>query len=350
MRKSSWLLLLALVAVLSSGRGAAEAQGPRDLPELSLQELMRLDVVSINALGSHIHLAGDWMIEYEYMIEDMDGNRDGTHRVNHPQVLRKFPTVPTNMRMEMHMAMLMYAPTDDLTLMAMRPYVLKKMNHVTRTGIRFTERSEGLGDLQLKGLVTLYKLKGFEHRFLFNAGLSVPTGSIEAKDFLPDRTQGKRRLEYAMQLGSGTVDLLPGITYLGQAENWAWGAEMIPTVRLGRNSRNYALGDRYRLTTWGARKLTEWLSLSAGVEGQKWDNIRGADPGQNRLAAATKDPKRQAGERIDLVFGLNLYAPKGLLKGHRVAVEGAAPVYQRLDGPNMQTDWQVRVGWQWVFH
>lgn len=326
------------------------AQDAPDFTKLSLQELMGLDVISINVLGSHIHLTGQWMIGYEYMFEDMDGNRDGTHRVNHTRVLQQFPTVPTKMTMEMHMAMAMYAPTNDLTLMAMLPYVRKRMDHVTRTGVRFIERSEGIGDLQLKSLATLYKIKGFEHRFLFNGGISLPTGSIEEKDFLPNRTQGERRLEYAMQLGSGTVDLLPGVTYLGQAAQWAWGGEMIPTIRLGRNSRDYALGNRYRLTAWGARKLTDWLSLSGRTDGQKWDNIRGADPGQNRLAAATKDPKRQAGERVDLLGGLNLYIPRGFLKGQRIAVEGGAPVYQALDGPNLQTDWQVRVGWQWVFH
>src|SRR5882724_12256296 len=92
------------------------------------------------------------------------------------------------------------------------------MNHVTRDGFRFTETSEGLGDLQLRGLYTVYAREGFRHRFLLNAGISIPTGSIDEKDFGPDRSLGRARLEYPMQLGSGTVDLLPGLTYLGQTE------------------------------------------------------------------------------------------------------------------------------------
>ena len=348
-RRGICVLLLASVATVGLAYDLAQAEEPTDLTRLSLEELMAVDVTSVNVLGSHIHLAGEWMLSYEYMLEDMDGNRDGTKRVSHTQVLEKFGTVPTNMSMEMHMAMLMYAPSNDLTLMAMLPYLLKAMNHVTRKGVRFTERSEGFGDLQVWALGTFYKVKGFQHRFLVNAGVSLPTGSIEKKDFGPDRTLGQRRLEYAMQLGSGTVDLLPGITYLGQAENWAWGAEMIPTIRLGENSRDYRLGNRYRLSAWGARKWTDWLSLSGRLDGQTWENIHGADPSQNPAAAATKDPKRQAGERVDLLVGLNLYAPKGVLKGHRLAIEGGAPLYQSLDGPNLQTDWTLRVGWQWVF-
>jgi len=55
------------------------------------------------------------------------------------------------------------------------------------------------------------------------------------------------------------------------------------------------------------------------------------------------------GRRIDLLLGLNLYAPSGILKGQRLAVEAGAPVYQSLDGPALQMDWLVRVGWQWIF-
>lgn len=349
-RKSRWIPLLALVGVLLSWRGAAEAQRSRDLTEFSLEELMRLDVVSINVLGSHIHTAGQWMLGYEYMLEDMDGNRNGTHRQSHTEVLRRFPTVPTKMRMQMHMPMLMYAPTDDLTLMGMAPYVRKVMDHVTRTGKRFTELSEGIGDLQLRGLATVYKIKGYDHRFLLNAGVSVPTGSIDKEDFGPNRALGRLHLEYPMQLGSGTVDVLPGGTYLGQAENWGWGAEMIPTIRLGENSNHYTLGNRYLLRTWASRKVTDWFGVTVDVDGQRWDNIRGADPRLDPTAAGTKDPKRQAGDRIDLLLGVNLYVPSGFFKGNRFAVEVGAPVYQRLDGPVPQTDWLVRVGWQWAFH
>ncbi|MBI3628990.1 MAG: transporter [Candidatus Rokubacteria bacterium] len=310
---------------------------------------MKVDVVSINVLGSHVHLAGEWMLAYEYMLEDMDGNRDGTRRVSHPRVLQDFGTVPTNMSMEMHMATVMYAPSEDVTLMAMLPYLRKVMNHVTRSGVRFTERSEGIGDLQLRVLGTVYRLDRLEHRLLANAGLSLPAGSIDEKDFGSDRTKGKVRLEYDDQLGSGTVDLLPGLTYLGQSEDWAWGAEMIPTIRLGENSNHYRLGNRYRLSTWADRKWTDWLSVSGRIDGQLWENIHGADPTLDSAAAPTKDPKRRAGRRVDFLLGLNLYAPRGVLQGHRLAFEAGAPVYQSLDGPALQTDWVVRVGWQWVY-
>lgn len=343
------VLLLALVATVGRDGDSAEAQEPTDLTRLSLQELMAVDVISINVLGSHLHPAGQRMIGYEYMFENMDGNRDGTGRVSRAKVLERFATAPTDMTMQMHMAMAMYAPTNELTLMAMLPYIQKSMNHVTRDGARFTERSEGIGDLRVGALYTVYKLGGLEHRFLLNGGVSIPTGSIDEKDFGPDRSLGEARLEYPMQLGSGTVDLLPGVAYLGQTENWAWLAEFVPTVRLGWNRHDYRLGNRYRLSGWAAWKWTEWLSLSARVDGQLWENIHGADRTLDPMDEPTKDPSLQGGKRIDLLFGLNLYAPRGLLKGHRLAVEAGAPIYQSLAGPQLQTDWLVHVGWQWTF-
>lgn len=59
-----------------------------------------------------------------------------------------------------------------------------------------------------------------------------------------------------MQLGSGTVSVMPGVTYLGQAVPWGWGAEFIPTVRIGRNSNGYRLATA---TSQVCGALGSWL-------------------------------------------------------------------------------------------
>ena len=65
-----------------------------------------------------------------------------------------------------------------------------------------------------------------------------------------------------MQLGSGTYDLLPGLTYLGQSDEWSWGVQTIETLRLGRNDEGYTLGDNLMATGWVARKWTGVFSTS----------------------------------------------------------------------------------------
>ncbi|NES25727.1 MAG: transporter, partial [Symploca sp. SIO3E6] len=137
----------------------------------------------ISVMGEHTHQAGEFMFSYRYMYMRMDGNRDGTDDLSDQEVLQQFPVTPTNMDMEMHMFGGMYAPTDDLTLMVMIPYVLKEMDHVTRTGVNFTTNSEGFGDLQLTGLYNV--LRQNRQRVHFNLGVSFPTGSIDERDDIP---------------------------------------------------------------------------------------------------------------------------------------------------------------------
>jgi len=120
----------------------------------------------------------------------------------------------------MHMLGFMYAPSDTVTLMFMGGLVEKEMLHTTFQGGmgtnvlgEFTTETSGVSDTKVSALV-----RGWEsghHKMHFNIGLSLPTGSIDETDDIltPMNMQPTVRLPYPMQLGSGTYDLLPGITY-----------------------------------------------------------------------------------------------------------------------------------------
>jgi hypothetical protein len=284
------------------------------------------------------------MLSYRYMFMDMRGNRDGTSNRSTREILSRYMVAPRKMRMAMHMLGAMYAPTDDLTLMAMVPYVRLDMDHINRMGLKFTTSSEGIGDV---GLTALYVLRRQgRHRLHANVGLSLPTGSVSERD---DTPMGRQRLPYPMQTGSGTYDFLPGLTYLGQAQDLSWGAQTIATLRLGNNRHSYKLGNRLSVTAWLSRPWTQSLSTSVRLAGQVWGNIHGSDSALNPNLVPTADPDRRAGRRIDLAFGVNWYFRKGLLAGHRLAIEYLVPIYQWLDGPQLETDWSVVVGWQRAF-
>jgi nitrous oxide reductase accessory protein NosL len=299
----------------------------------------------VGVMGDHTHGPGDWMLSYRYMFMDMEGNRDGTRRVSESDIFAEgFMVAPTEMTMEMHMAGAMYAPTDDVTLMAMLPYIRFSMDHVTMMGVRFTTKSEGIGDARLTGLYVLHRFG--RQQVHLNAGVSFPTGSTDERDDTPAGPDQK--LPYPMQLGSGTFDLLPGITYVGQTDNWSWGSQLGGTIRIGRNGEGYSLGDRGALTAWGARKWTRWLSTSLRIDVQGWGNIDGRDNDLNPAMVPTADPNRRGGERIDLLFGLNLYGQGRWAAGHRLAVEFGIPIHQSLDGPQLETDRIVTAGWQFV--
>ena len=306
------------------------------------------DHAPIGVMGDHTHKQGEIMLSVRYMYMDMQGMRNGTDSISNEQVLEQFMVTPTDMDMQMVMFGAMYAPTDKITVMGMIPYIKKSMNHLTRMGGRFKTESSGLGDIRLTGLYKLFDW-GNNNNLILNFGLSFPTGSIDEKDATPMGPD--QQLPYPMQLGSGTWDILPGITYNGRHDNFNWGGQIIGIVRLGENDRDYTLGNRLNLTAWTAYNINYWLSGSFRLDWGFWGNIDGADPSLNPAVVPTADPDLQGGNRLDALLGVNFINQKGpkWLRGQRLAAEFGLPVYQDLDGPQLETDWVLILGWQYAF-
>lgn len=303
----------------------------------------------IGVMGDHMHKAGGFMLAYRAMHVRMEGNRAGTSQLTRGQVLDDFVATPLDMDMNMHMFGAMFAPWDWLTLMAMVPYVEMSMDHVNRMGVRFETNSSGVGDLRLTGLVRLFE--NDTHHVHLNLGFGFPTGGIDHKDQVPVPGVGfrNRRLPYPMQIGSGSFSALPGITYTGRTGGWSWGAQALGTVYLDTNDHHYRMGDRFEGSIWLQRPWCPWLSTSLRLAGRTWGNYAGADPGLDPAVVPTADPDLRGGAQIDVAPGLNFVIPLGPLGEHRIAVEALLPVYRHLNGPQLETDWGVVVGWQKAF-
>ena len=339
------LFIVCLLVLSLSSEVLADAPVP---PEARRWNPARPDGhAPIGVMGDHTHNAGEFMFSYRYKFMDMNDNRIGTNKVSNQKVLEDFMVTPTDMTMQMHMFSLMFAPTDHITLMGKVPYFKKSMNHLTRMGTRFKTESDGIGDIKFTGLIKVYD--NHWQRVHLNAGMSFPTGSIDEKDRTP--MGPKQQLPYPMQLGSGTFDLLPGITYLGEYNYLSWGSQVSGTIRLGENDRDYTLGDALDITAWGAYDWYNWISTSARFDWQFWGNIDGADPALNPAVVPTADPNLRGGNRLDLLFGLNFYVPEGprFIKGQRLAIEMGFPIYQDLDGPQLETDFVLTAEWQYSF-
>lgn len=326
----------------------ASAVKPKDLTDMSLENLLESEITPINVLGSHTHLAGEWMVGVRYMYMDMSQNYNGTRKVSPSEVLQDYPVVHTQMTTQMEMVELMYAPLDTLNFMAMLPIEQMTMDHLDRAGETYTAKSSGIGDLNLMALVNVFgnpRERG--NRLVLNAGLTVPTGSI---DQTSSHSGVPKRLEYWMQLGSGTVALEPGLAYLGESENWAWGVHGLGVLPVGYNDNEYRLGSQYFVDAWAEYKVVNWFGPSARLNWRQWFNIHGADPELNPATNPAFDPQKQAGERLEAILGLNFYAASGILKGNRFSIEGGVPVYQNIDGPNLGMNWFITAGWSYTFN
>lgn len=156
------------------------------------------------------------------------------------------------------------------------------------------------------------------------------------------------QLPYPMQLGSGTYDLLPGVTWLKHSDGSLLGVQASATLRLGDNDNGYTLGDRYLLTAWYSHQVTSAFSSSVRVAVESWGNIDGSDDQLNPMMVPTARTDLRAGHRLDLFVGAS-WDTGGHLDGHRLAIEVGVPVYQDLDGPQLENDLMFTFGWQGLF-
>jgi len=157
-----------------------------------------------------------------------------------------------------------------------------------------------------------------------------------------------------MHLGSGTVDIYPGLTYGGEKGRASWGLQALGTLRGGRNKNNFSMGDAVEVNVFGAYEIIQrWLSGSVRFDYNRWEDYDGADPvitagNATNPMVQTAFPDRLGGERLDVLGGVNLLFPEWMGMEHRLAVEGGVPVYQWLQG-QLETDWIVTCGYQGIY-
>ena len=294
----------------------------------------------IGVMAGHTHHQGQFMFGYQFMFMAMDGMRDGTSGISDSEVLANFMITPTSMEMMMHMFSVMYAPWNRLTFMLMLPYIEKSMDHLTRNSARFTTESKGLGDIKLTGIFQLWHHGS--QSIHTSLGFGLPSGSIDRKDTTPIGPGSQ--LPYPMQLGSGSVLLMPDVTYSGYSDHFSWGLQGGVSVPLHNNENSYRVGEEIHFTTWLSYAVNKWWSNSLRLKQTSWFDYHGADASLNAGMVPTADPNLRGGHRLDVLLGIDLLVDSGLFKGLSMGFEGGVPVLQSLDGPQLETDWLLITG------
>ena len=295
-------------------------------------------------MGDHVHHQGEWMVEYKFQKMFMDGNRYGTQQVSDVEALDvtgiPFMATPTRMDMNMHMLHIMYGATDNVTLYFMPMWMELTMDHLRRNGTTFSTYNDGFSDLRFGALVLLYDTECSD--LIFNFGMSAPTGNIHGTTTSASPMGAETQMPYPMQLGSGTFNFRPGITYKKYWEMASMGLQLQTNLPVGENYRNYQVGNEYQLNWWFARRVGERASLSFRTEGLWRDNYGGAgDPQLNPNMISTARTDMRGGFWFNLGFG-GIYQ---FCDGSRLNIELVRPVYQDLDGVQLETDFQLFASW-----
>lgn len=317
-------------------------------------------------MGAHLPGKGKVMMMYTPMFMKMDGSRIGTKRVSPETIVTTVPNrfdmmpampgvqpptlriAPEEMSMETHMLGGMYGITDTVSLMVMTAYVEKRMTMITFAGMSGTNRlavtegsTEGIGDTTVGLAFNLWK--GHGQRINGALGFSIPTGSIEEEGrmTMPSGMTMTMRSAYGMQLGTGTYDLVPSLTYMGSAGRVGWGAQYNGRIALeNANDEGYRWGDLHQVTAWLSYKLTEGLAGTARLAASTQDQIHGQDPRVGGIFQGTY-PEFYGGDRIEAFLGLNGHMPLGHGTMARIGFEAGVPLYQDLNGPQLERDWSL---------
>ena len=333
----SCTVLLSSLALSSLFITSSLAQDlPDDLTEISLENLMQIDLIPIDVLGSHIHLKGEFMIGYQFRYMHMDqmslSDQSG------------FMVTPTQMDMQMHMLDFMYGVTDKLTFMVMMPYSHLSMDHITQTNRHFSTTSSGIGDIQVMSHFVLSREA--QHYWISGLGVSLPTGSINKKDDTP--AGENQQLPYPMQLGSGTIDAVGGLTYIFQQSDWIFGTLAKGRYRLGKNQNQYRFGHTAHAASWVSWRVREWFAPTVQISTHWRGDIKSADPSLNPRMVPTAVPDLQSNFYISLGPTVNFYVPNGALEGHRLSLQGSTPVYNPGNDNPLEEGTAITLSWQWT--
>jgi hypothetical protein len=205
----------------------------------------------------------------------------------------------------------------------------------------------GLGDTLMHALFKLSDDPG--RRWVLALGLSAPTGDAGIK-LRRSHQQDPVYAHYGMQLGSGTWDFVPNLTYLGQSERWSWGGQLGATVRLeSHNKYGYALGNAWQGTGWVAYGLNSWLGASLRGTYAAQGAIKGEYQDSQAQSAPPDFPSNYGGRFTDIGVGLTAQVPSGGYRGSSLGIEWLLPQRNDVNGYQLPKAHSLVLSWNYHF-
>ena len=292
--------------------------------------------------GDHCHEKGGLMFSYRYMTMGMSGNFNGNTFVYNDQIFDNYNTAGESMKMNMHMFGIMYGIAKNLTLMMMLGHTSKSMNLLTKKNVKFQTNSSGINDIKI---ISLYRIiNKSRYKIHTNMGLSIPSGKIDARDNTPSADNMK--LPYAMQIGSGTWNIILGMTSHFQFNKFSGGMQPIYLLNAGKNSQGYRLGNNLDLSYWVGYKIFNWASANFRFQNKFLSKIKGIDAQLMPSMVPTADTYNYGSKNLTGSLGMNFMIPSGTFQGLRIGLEYLIPLYQNYDGIQMGMDNNFLIGLQ----
>jgi hypothetical protein len=249
---------------------------------------------------------------------------------------------------------LMYAVSDRTSLMLMPQYVTTSMKqspvaangpplfgpHSHMTGAAHV--SGAIGDTLVAALFSLRSSTA--HSLHASLAASIPTGKTAIEYRRSFQADGGL-MEYDMQTGSGTWDLLPALTWTATRGSWQHGAQLSGVKRLeDTNDSGYRRGDEVQLSAWTVRALTDSVSASLRASWTERGEIHGRFNAYNAGFGTMDNPANYGGRFVDIGIGVNVD-----VAGSQLALEWLAPVHQDVNGFQLERQGTLSASWQYDY-
>ena len=295
-------------------------------------------------MSDFLILNRDLYVGVRFYNEKFRGTKLGTEDISSDEILNFFSVAPLALDKKTVELDLRLGLFGWVTAEVSMPIFQAKMLNTTSTSL-FETTSETYGDVAIRGLFDLLEMD--QYRLSLTLGGTIPTGKLRKRDV---GASGVREiLPYAMQGGSGTYDILAGLTFLTQNEVSSVGAQFNSVIRVMDNWRDYRLGNEFSFSVWGAYNLSDWVSVSMRGLFETWGDVSGSDPGTDGTIDPSANSFAQGGERVQIPFGISFFLREGPAEGHRLLLEWYYPVHEDLNGPQLSTESSLVVSWQTFF-
>lgn len=335
---------------------AAHAQDTAQDPEIVVESPLLHPAAGL--MNEHMHDGGEAMIGVRWQRWHSAGaNQSGTDEIADADILAAgYMMRATEMDMDMVMLDLMFAPTDDITLMVMPHYMWHRMtmvgidpdggagggHHSIPFGETMTHSTEGFGDTLVSASYRLARSPGFgAHATL---GVWVPTGSDGLKD------HDGNFVHYGMQPGGGTWDIEPAVTIYGRSGAFGWGAQGSYRYRTeDHNESGFAFGDLGRASGWVSYAASSSVGLTARAEYTHEGKVQGHYNAGHNHAAPPDRQENYGGDVVRAGLGVNLALPLSGSNRPQLGAELSVPLLQDLNGIQVPEGWRLSLALSQAF-
>lgn len=323
-----------------------------------------IDHAPIGVMADHYHKKGEAMISIRHSHMKMLDNSYNGDSISTQEILAmpnplgsmpaNLSVVPTEMIMKMTMVGGMYAPTNEITIMAMGMFMSKDMDLNTYQPMMnrnqlgtFSTSSSDMSDISLGVLIKLQESESSRWHGEVTLQKSVGSNDVKGEVLTPMNMNSSMILHYGMQPSDRGTKLVVGVTNVTKlSERWIWGSQLRRKSTLSNES--WAFGDHTDLNTWIQYELNHAVALSSRLQIIHQDKISGNNP-MIMAPVQTANTENYGGKEAYLGLGANFLMH--LLPGEvdRFGLEVLLPLAQDKNNLQMDTDYKINFGYQKSF-